>query len=528
MLYESDRLRHAVCKPARCGIRRAATPFSFAAIVLVAGCGGGGGSSGRTTTPTPTPMASDYDLVALWETSAAAGSNPFYTTDYEDKRLSIFVDGNVDRGSAAWLPCAPPTATGPGGRMPDPAAVHDELGYAALTNVPMRYVCAQPATSAPLYRLDLADAAGTSRLYTTSDAEALAALASGWRFERVEGYLLTTAVPGSTPLYRLSRCAVAGGGCRTERRYTISPDARSALLRDGWTDEGIAGYAFDGFANATASVSAEGNVNGIATSVAAPVRTSIVGVAPPKQMIPIRGIDSGRPAATVSGYLISESTSRPSGATQQRLIFTLDTGTLFDAASNIDHLPIFLRFHAELGSDGFPGLPYDGLGIFFALPGWNANHCHASAAAGAQVFVELVANANRMVNGARTLDYVDCAANLSAPLASGRLYTIAVTVSDDAKLAYTITDDATGVRVADFGPRDYSAWFICPLVPSSDVLSTANSYCANPMSPDRFANFRSGYLIWPLFTPETSPAQGSLQDVTLQWLDASGNVLSSQ
>ena len=473
-------------------------------------------------------MASDYDLVALWETSAAAGSNPFYTTDYEDKHLSIFVDGNVDRGSAAWLPCAPPNATGPGGRMPDPAAVHDELGYAALTNVPMRYVCAQPANSAPLYRLDLADAAGTSRLYTTSDAEALAALASGWRFERVEGYLLTTAVPGSTPLYRVSRCVVAGGGCRTERRYTISPDARSALLRDGWTDEGVAGYAFDGFANATASVSAEGNVNGIPTSVAAPVRTSIVGVAPPKQMIPIRGIDSGRPAATVSGYLISESTSRPSGATQQRLIFTLDTGTLFDAASNIDHLPVFLRFHAELGSDGFPGLPYDGLGIFFAMSGWNADHCHDAATTGAQVFVELVANANRMVDGTPALDFVDCSANLAVPLGSARLYVVAVTVTDDAKLTYTITGAASGAHVADFGPREYSGWLSCPLGLSTAALTTANAFCANPMSPDRFASFRSGYLIWPLFTREPSAAHGALQNVTLQWLDAGGAVLSSQ
>ena len=501
--------------------------LGLSAAVAVLGCGGGGGSSGANSAPPPV-IAANYDLVAFWETSTASGSNPFYTTDYEDKHASIFTDGNLDRGVAAWLPCATPETTGPGGRTPDPAAVHAELGYATLSTVPMQYACAQPANTAALYRLDLVDAAGTSHLYTSSDAEALSALASGWRFERVEGYLFTSAVAGSAPLFRLSRCVAAGGGCRTERRYTISADARSALVGDGWTDEGVAGYAFGGFDDTMASVSADGNVNGIPTSVAAPVHASIVNVAPPKQYIPVDGIDSGRPAATVSGYLVSESTSRPAGATQQRLTFTLDTGTLFDTGSNIDHLPVFLRFHAELGSDGFPGLPYDGLGIFFAMPGWNGNHCHALATTGAQVFVELVADANRMVNGTLPVDFVDCSANLVAPLASGRLYAITVTVTDGAKLAYTVTDVANGARVGDFGPHDYSAAFACPFDPVAGALSTANAYCANPMSPDRFASSRSGYLIWPLFTREASSAQGGLQNVTVQWLDANGNVLSSQ
>lgn len=527
MLRASDPRQHAVRRRARRGTCRSVVASSFAAIVLVAGCGGGGGGSSGTSA-TPPPATADYDLVALWETSSPSAGNPFYTTDYEDKHTSIFDDGNADRGVAAWLPCAAPNAAGPGGLAPDPAAIHAALGYSPLTNIPMQYACAQPAGTAPLYRLDRIDASGTSHLYTTSDGEAASALASGWHYERVEGYLFTDAVAGSTALYRLSRCAVSAGGCRTERRYTISPEARSGLLGDGWTDEGVAGYAFGGFANETATVSADGNVNGIATSVGAPVRTSIVDVAPPKQSIAVSGIDSGRPASTVSGYLISESTIRPVGATQQRLTFTLDTGTLFDAGSNIDHLPVFLRFHSELGSDGFPGLPYDGLGIFFAMPGWNADHCHDAATTGAQVFVELVANANRMVDGTPALDFVDCSANLAVPLGSARLYVVAVTVTDDAKLTYTITDAASGAHVADFGPGDYSGWFSCPLGLSTAALTTANAFCANPMSPDRFASFRSGYLIWPLFTREPSAAHGALQNVTLQWLDAGGAVLSSQ
>ncbi|MGH8801213.1 MAG: hypothetical protein ACREX6_02815, partial [Casimicrobiaceae bacterium] len=209
---------------------------------------------------------------------------------------------------------------------------------------------------------------------------------------------------------------------------------------------------------------------------------------------------------------------RPSGATRQILTFTLDTGTLFDSGTNIDHIPIFLRFHAELGSDGFPGLPYDGLGIFFSLPQWNGNFCRSTATAGAQIFVERAANANRLTATLPTGAFVDCAANLPQPLASNHSYSIAVTVTDDAKLGYTVTDLANGGLVASYALHDYSSWYPCPLVPDAGNLSTANAYCANPMSPDRFSNFRTGYLVWPLFTAQASGAEGAIRDVTLQWL----------
>jgi len=405
--------------------------------------------------------------------------------------------------------------------------VHDELGYSGLTNVPMGFACVQPANTKPLYRLDQGTA-NRRHFYTTSQAEAEAALSSGSQFERVEGYLFATQVYGSLPLYRVSRCSPVGSGCDVEHRYTVSADARAFLLGDGWADEGIEGYAFDGYNNATAKISANGNVNGVTTSVSAPIQTSIQNVIPPKQYIPISGVDSGRPAATVSGYVVSNSSPRPAGATRHRIIFALYTGTLFDPGTNIDHIPVFLRFHSQLGSDGFPGVPYDGLGIFLSIPRWNNNQCGSSAMGGAQIFVERVANASRMVNGGPALAFVDCAANLAAPLQSNHAYSIAVTVTDDARLEYSVVDQASGTQIADFPLHDYGAWYACPLVPQASVLSTATAYCANPFSPDRFANYRTGYLIWPLFSPQSSTAQGGLGAVTVQWLDESDTVLSSE
>jgi hypothetical protein len=502
-------------------------PLAYAFGLVISGCGGGGGSSSAGTAPAPPPQEGGYDLVALWETNSTAESNSFYTTDYQEKHRSIFSDGYVDRGVAAWLPCAEPTAVGPDGRLPVASTVHDNLGYSSLTDVPMRFACARPANARPLYRLDQ-NAPNRYHFYTSSQAEAEAALSNGWQFERVEGYLLAAQVDGSMPLYRVARCVPAASGCSVEHRYTLSVDARTGLLRDGWADEGVEGYAFDGYNNPTALVSADGNVNGLVTRVSDPIRTSIQNVAPPKQYIVISGVDSGRPATTVSGYVVSDSSPRPPGATRQRIVFSLYTGTLSEPGTNIDHIPVFLRFHAQLGSDGFPGVPYDGLGIFFSIPRWNNNQCGSSATGGAQIFVERVANASRMVNGGPAMEFVDCAANLPAPLKPDHTYSITVTVTDDARLGYAVTDLADGSQFANFPLHDYRRWYACPLSPQVGALSTASAHCANPFSPDRFASFRTGYLVWPLFSPQASNAQGALQAVTVQWLDENDVVLSSQ
>jgi hypothetical protein len=101
-------------------------------------------------------------------------------------------------------------------------------------------------------------------------------------------------------------------------------------------------------------------------------------------------------------------------------------------------------------------------------------------------------------------------------------------VTDDARLGYSVTDLADGHQLANFPLHDYRRWYACPLSPQTGELSSASAYCANPFSPDRFANFRTGYLLWPLFSKQSSDAQGALEAVTVQWLDENNVVLSSQ
>ncbi len=209
----------------RCGLWLLMCAFGL----VISGCGGGGGSASVGAVPAP-PAQPGYDLVALWETNSASGSDSFYATDYQEKHRNIFSDGYVDRGVAAWLPCALPTAVGPDGRLPDAATVHDNLGYSSLTNVPMRFACAQPANARPFYRLDQ-NAPNRNHFYTSSLAEAESALSTDWQFKRVEGYLFAAQVDGSLPLYRVSRCVPVESGCAVEHRYTLSVDARAALLR---------------------------------------------------------------------------------------------------------------------------------------------------------------------------------------------------------------------------------------------------------------------------------------------------------
>jgi len=62
-------------------------------------------------------------------------------------------------------------------------------------------------------------------------------------------------------------------------------------------------------------------------------------------------------------------------------------------------------------------------------------------------------------------------------------------------------------------------------------LDAATLYCDNPYSPDRYADFRTGYAVWPMF--QDSPAAsgtgvGSFSNFTVQWLDKNGRVLWTQ
>ena len=473
------------------------------------------------------PGAHAYDLVQLIETHYAGETAPgvpesdtFLTTDLKQSDDSANIDGAVRRGVVGWLPCAPPDLPGPGGQPPLPGTSNPDMGFP----MPMAFACAQPPSSLPFYRL-YKGAPETEHFYTASAVEANAAIASGYVFERVEGYIFKQPPPGATALYRLSDCRSTGRDCNREHRYTISIAAKDALVDAGWTYDGIAGYVFDGYVNDTVQARFDGRYNGIAVTDAAPTTIPIQNVRPPKSREALKGTERD----PLYGYLQSNATPRPANAAKMRAKFSFYTGDLFDDESNVSHIPIVLYGHAQGASDGISAGPVDGIGIFFAKAnvGFAARaNCPPDTSEGGQIWVELYGRDAR----------IECETQLRNPLLPYTWYDVVLTVDDAAVLDLEVRFTLFG----GFGPRlpfkpglahppvSYASRYPCPLDPQSAALTPENAYCANPFAQDRVPNHRTGYLVIPVFLASAAPASGgAIRGFTIQWLDANGNVLTS-
>lgn len=86
----------------------------------------------------------------------------------------------------------------------------------------------------PLYRLSSAN----DRLYTTSQAEARKAETEGYHTEGTVGYVATSQMPGTEPLYRLVR----QNRGHVEHFYTANTKEKNTTLSQGYREEGITGY----------------------------------------------------------------------------------------------------------------------------------------------------------------------------------------------------------------------------------------------------------------------------------------------
>lgn len=83
----------------------------------------------------------------------------------------------------------------------------------------------------------------TDHFYTTSSAEANGVIKAGWVWEPTysAGYLYTTQVPGSVPLYRLNKFTAELDGMHY---YTASVAEVASMKASGFTLDGIAGYIY--------------------------------------------------------------------------------------------------------------------------------------------------------------------------------------------------------------------------------------------------------------------------------------------
>ena len=465
------------------------------------------------------------DLVQLFETHYSAEVAPgvpendtFLTTDLKQSDDSVDIDGAVRRGVVGWLPCAPATLPGPGGEPPLPGTSNPDMGFP----MPMAFACAKPPSSLPFYRL-YKGWPETEHFYTASVDEANDVIAKGYAFERVEGYIFTTAQPGSTALHRLSNCEPVAGGCNREHRYTISVAAKNGLVEAGWSYDGVAGYVYDGYVNPTVQAQFDGRYNGIAVTSAAPTTIPIQNVVPPKSREVLKGTERN----PLYGYVQSNSTPRPANAAKMRAKFSFFTGDLFDGSSNVSHIPIVLYGHAQGASDGISAGPVDGIGIFFAPAnvGFAARaNCPPDIMPGGQIWVELYGNRARL----------ECETQLELPLLPYTWYDVVLTVDDAAVLDLEVRFSLFGglgprlpfKRGQAHPPVSYASRYPCPLVPASAPLTPSNAHCANPFAQERVPNHRTGYFVIPALTASLTPVDGgAIRGFTIQWLDASNNVL---
>jgi hypothetical protein len=86
----------------------------------------------------------------------------------------------------------------------------------------------------PLYKLS----SGSDRLYTTSTAEMTKAKSLGYNFEGVAGYVATSQIPGTQPLYRLVKSANG----KNIHFYTANPTEMQSAQSQGFRLEGAIGY----------------------------------------------------------------------------------------------------------------------------------------------------------------------------------------------------------------------------------------------------------------------------------------------
>ena len=104
------------------------------------------------------------------------------------------------------------------------------------------YVEAEASSQARPFRRFYKGAPQYEHFYTIDDADVASVLAAGWADEGNEGYVFAQQVTGSVPVYRLSYYNASTGDLM--HHYTIVPAVAQSLSSQGWTNEGIKGYAF--------------------------------------------------------------------------------------------------------------------------------------------------------------------------------------------------------------------------------------------------------------------------------------------
>ncbi|GAA4783501.1 hypothetical protein [Lysobacter hankyongensis] len=307
--------------------------------------------------------------------------------------------------------------------------------------------------------------------YTASATEESQVLAAGYVYEGIEGYIYTTQVPGSVPMYRAAKYDGATGDL--VHKYTLSSTELYNLTTQGWGSDGLQGYVYT-----TANPTVSGGM--------------ILGLRCP-----------GRAAGDCNGtnpnipnyrdYYFGSTgvaaTSKPAGRTTQRMRFRFWSPDYFGST---DHLFFSLHGRFSLGSPNAlnvcpsqdqvgPSCTWHrGLGMIIFGQSISMPNNSWPAQMPNQVFTEswwVAGNDGGNLRGANPG---------SSTLANNRTYSVDIRVSDNGNISYSIIDTGTNTLV------------------KSDIWNASGQF-ANPASP--FPVELTGYTL--------GYATGSQRDYTV-------------
>jgi uncharacterized protein DUF5648 len=470
----------------------------------------------------PSAMAVADGILPLWESRGVVGAanDTFYTTYLNEHVSTTTGAGYAEHGVAAFIPCAVNGLLGPNGETPNAYnATQDQ--YHGYPTADMDFPCAQPGSSTALYRF-YKGPPQNDHVYITSASEATSLKAIGYRFDRVEGYVLTTNVFGGVVLLHRLSLGTNVPNQEVDHRYTVSDIARQGLINAGWKDEGSVGWVYT--SDPTSSVNAtgySGHFNGSTVTATGSVNVSIKNVTPPAAQY---NLDLG--------YYASNVTSRPIGAVWQQISFTFYTGDMF-GSSTFNHWPIYLHYASTPTKTdlSFAGL-YDGIALVISTANiiLTSGSCASSSTTG-QLYIELASGRALVPGGGANLL---CDPRLSTPLQNLTSYDVSFQLNDSAQVKLSVKQHISSppflvpLTFANMpaGTTIFSEsllpYYRCPLTYTS--LTPDQSYCANPASLDGFKADNTGYVSHPLFSgSDNGPL---VSNMTMHWLDANGNVLN--
>lgn len=322
-------------------------------------------------------------FVPLYSSNHAGINDNFYTIDPQHHQLAIQTHGYVDTGPVAFL----------------------ERRQQPNTKAFKRFYKGTPQTD---------------HFYTSSDSEEALVLSLGWVFERVEGYIYTTQVPGSKPLYRLNLFNGQSGDL--VHKYTLDVNEMQQLQAQGWGYDGVAGYVYaSGFPPATGDW--------------------LMGLRCPSTQ-PGQCWNGNAPANYRDFYFplrLLAATFKPAGRTRQQMRFDFWTPDYFPVAS----LP------GDIGAGGH---------LFFGLHGrFNVGTPHVDQICGPGVTQPSCTwhrGLGTIVHGApagqvQAEAWWSMGNSVLSPtivagtLQNNRNYQVTITVSDSAQLNYSIVDKQT-------------------------------------------------------------------------------------